>query len=435
MVFNRRMLDLAGILNEAIENSSEYINAIDSDVPAAKQGKGYDARKGYFLTPDEKYLYMENGLHTHGKNSHAIKHLKDFNASVFDTLINKAKEIILQYFQTKMNEKARGFLFLKKKSDNDQADGDVQDQDEDINVSRLDDATIQNTLDLIQDKRYEGKKPIAYELELENIIGSFGEEYAKAITKLLNVDDTEIYLPQQACFKKTHVGSASQSSSLIFSGYIRKQYDDLKNNAVRLYHFEQNEVGGTDKNFIFTHDGLAIIRYGTKVISAYKVVTASSLKKQMSDTIKMGDHREDNKPYHLTEKGKLFLQTEQTFVKFNKPQMILDEKKEKEVPNYKEGSDYSPFHTSAGLQDISPPIKGISLGIRSKEEIQKIKAEKERIDAEKQATAEKPKIGQPIVKTMGRKLVLKKSPERVGEAEKVAEAEPSYTSSSTDPLL
>lgn len=128
-----------------------------------------------FFSEEDVRTYVENGK-THGVQSHAIKHLAEFNPEMVKTEIGVARGIIQEFIKNNKIDfcalyiKGKGF----KKLNPLQA------------ITQANDGAIMNTMDMINDK-YQNKKKLApIENALYKIIRKLEREYIREIEFRIN---------------------------------------------------------------------------------------------------------------------------------------------------------------------------------------------------------------------------------------------------------
>lgn len=128
-----------------------------------------------FFSEDDVRTYVENGK-THGVQSHAIKHLAEFNPEMVKTEVGAARGIIQDFIKNNKVDfcalyiKGKGF----KKLNPLQA------------ITQANDGAIMNTMDMINDK-YQNKKKLApIENALYKIIRKLEREYIREIEFRIN---------------------------------------------------------------------------------------------------------------------------------------------------------------------------------------------------------------------------------------------------------
>ena len=131
----------------------------DQDAPGNKQIVVFDVNE----------IYVSEG-NTHGFLSHAIKHYEEFDANGMDILINDTIEFL----------KSRNELYLKTLS------GTLLAKGEEV-YAKLTPNAIQNTYDLINDKKASGIDLKLDEIEIHTrFLEPLLENYNKLINKYLN---------------------------------------------------------------------------------------------------------------------------------------------------------------------------------------------------------------------------------------------------------
>ena len=128
-----------------------------------------------FFSEEDVRTYVENGK-THGVQSHAIKHLAEFNPEMVKTEVGAARGIIQEFIKNNKIDfcalyiKGKGF----KKLNPLQA------------ITQANDGAIMNTMDMINDK-YQNKKKLApIENALYKIIRKLEREYIREIEFRIN---------------------------------------------------------------------------------------------------------------------------------------------------------------------------------------------------------------------------------------------------------
>ena len=128
-----------------------------------------------FFSEEDVRTYVENGK-THGVQSHAIKHLAEFNPEMVKTEVGVARGIIQEFIKNNKIDfcalyiKGKGF----KKLNPLQA------------ITQANDGAIMNTMDMINDK-YQNKKKLApIENALYKIIRKLEREYIREIEFRIN---------------------------------------------------------------------------------------------------------------------------------------------------------------------------------------------------------------------------------------------------------
>lgn len=128
-----------------------------------------------FFSEDDVRTYVENGK-THGVQSHAIKHLAEFNPEMVKTEVGAARGIIQDFIKSNKVDfcalyiKGKGF----KKLNPLQA------------ITQANDGAIMNTMDMINDKYQNKKKLSPIENALYKIIRKLEREYIREIEFRIN---------------------------------------------------------------------------------------------------------------------------------------------------------------------------------------------------------------------------------------------------------
>lgn len=128
-----------------------------------------------FFSEDDVRTYVENGK-THGVQSHAIKHLAEFNPEMVKTEVGAARGIIQDFIKNNKVDfcalyiKGKGF----KKLNPLQA------------ITQANDGAIMNTMDMINDKYQNKKKLSPIENALYKIIRKLEREYIREIEFRIN---------------------------------------------------------------------------------------------------------------------------------------------------------------------------------------------------------------------------------------------------------
>lgn len=128
-----------------------------------------------FFSEDDVRTYVENGK-THGVQSHAIKHLAEFNPEMVKTEVGAARGIIQDFIKNNKIDfcalyiKGKGF----KKLNPLQA------------ITQANDGAIMNTMDMINDKYQNKKKLSPIENALYKIIRKLEREYIREIEFRIN---------------------------------------------------------------------------------------------------------------------------------------------------------------------------------------------------------------------------------------------------------
>lgn len=173
-----------------------------------------------FFSEEDIKTYVENGK-THGVQSHAIKHLSEFNPSMVKTEIGNARGILLNFLKT--NKLDFCGLYTKNKG--------FKKLDPLLAITQANDGAIMNTMDMINDKYQNKKKLLPIENSLYKIIRKLEKEYIKEIEfRINNSTDLDKYDSVE------NVLSAIESSRIIkfngFSKVAQTYYLDFKTNSI-----------------------------------------------------------------------------------------------------------------------------------------------------------------------------------------------------------
>lgn len=159
----------------------EFSQANNQDLPATELDKivnppyrkDPESEKTLIFTPDdeEEYPYKRHGK-THGIESHAIKHLFEFERDFYKKLIEDARDYLYPYIDENMKIlDSRGFVIL-----------DITEYED---IDEMSPYNIINALDFINDKYYLHEELSDVERKLlKNVIVPIRDEYWKIINRI-----------------------------------------------------------------------------------------------------------------------------------------------------------------------------------------------------------------------------------------------------------
>lgn len=228
-----------------------------------------DRNRILLFSDNDAKAYVETGK-THGIQSHALKHLKEFKPETNKQLISVAKTIIKDYVSKGgvcgLYTRGRGFASL-----------DPMDA-----LLKSSDNVITNTLDSINDKYINRRDMTSIERDLYNrVIKEFERAYREEIesrikmavdlTKLSSVQDIVNAITKARVIKFTATDRFQQTYYLDFrSNAVIMETTDLVRTAY-VYNRQGNDAKSVIRNF------LAKLRYGKvdspSVMQAFRQVT------------------------------------------------------------------------------------------------------------------------------------------------------------------
>lgn len=143
-----------------------------------KQGKvvsdkDYLNDSDYIFVFSEKVKYKIEGF-SHGINSHAIKHLIEFDKPFVDSIINDIKKLLIAY---------NGDIFINYRGQKDQNLEKVEDI-----TKMFNNRSLLDTLDYINDKEFNNEKMIDIEKKLLIIVHKIGNKYLEFVEKRIKTD-------------------------------------------------------------------------------------------------------------------------------------------------------------------------------------------------------------------------------------------------------
>lgn len=178
-----------------------------------------DRNKVLFFSDTDAKAYVERGK-THGVQSHALKHLKEFKPELHKQLINTARTIIKNYIAKGgicgLFSRGKGFSVIESMDA----------------ILKSNDNVLTNTLDSINDKFINKLKLLSIEKELYNsVIKEYEKAYIKEIESRISIA-TDL---EKAKTIQEIVEAILQSRVIKFTAtdrFSQTYYLDFKSNAV-----------------------------------------------------------------------------------------------------------------------------------------------------------------------------------------------------------